>query len=80
MRTMTYNVESYLEKSIEAYLPLLPQGSQLKRVATPFLATSLGPDVCALVKSGPSRVCPWCRGCFHESEVLSVSSGGKKTV
>ena len=37
---MTYNVESYLLKSVEAYLELLPQGTRLKRVTTPFHPTS----------------------------------------
>ena len=64
-----YNVESYLKKSVESYLSLLPQGTQLKRVPTPFLASRCGPDVRAPTKTGPSVTCPWCRGCFLESEL-----------
>ena len=68
VRTMTYNVESYLQKSVEAYLSLLPQGSKLKKVATPFLSTAVGPNICDPVKTGTAYACPWCKGCFHESE------------
>ena len=78
VRTMTYNVESYLMKSVEAYLELLPQGTRLKRVTTPFLPTSIGPDICAPTKTGPSLVCPYCRGAFHESEFLPPEKAGKK--
>ena len=47
VRTMTYNVESYLRDSVGSYLSLLPQGTRLKQVSTPFLASVVGPDVCA---------------------------------
>ena len=49
VRTMTYNVESYLRDSVGSYLSLLPQGTRLKTVSTPFLASALGPDVCVLL-------------------------------
>ena len=76
VRTMTHNVASYLERSVQSYLALLPQRSQLKKAATPLLTSSVGPDRCALVSVGPSLSCPWCKVRFPESEFVR---GGTRT-
>ena len=78
MRTMTYNVESYLKDSVAAYLSLLPQGTRLKSVSTPFLASSLGHDVCSPVREGPSLQCPWCRGAFPKSAFRPMEEHKKR--
>ena len=58
VRSMTYNVESYLQDSMSSYMSLLPQGARLKKVSTPFLPSAGGPDVCAPHSAGDSRQCP----------------------
>ena len=70
VKTMTYNVEAYLRKSIDKYLGVLPAGSALKKAPTPFLAaTGEALDVARPSRQGgdPKR-CPWCRGIFDHSE------------
>ena len=78
VRTMTYNVEPYLRDSVGSYLSLLPQGTRLKTVSTPFLASVLGPDVRAPEHVGASLQCPWCRGAFPESAFTSMTDGHVK--
>ena len=60
-----------------SYLSLLPQGTRLKTVSTPFLATALGPDVCAPEHGGggASVQCPWFRGAFPESAFKPLDDG-----
>ena len=79
VRTMTYNVESYLQKSLDLYISLLPQGARLKLVPTPFLTTPCGDDINAPFTTGPSLTCPWCRGCFPESLFSKGSAQSKRT-
>lgn len=64
---MTYNMQAYLEKSIERYLAVLPPGSALKKASTPFL-TAADPRVvsCPSHTEGATRVCPWCQGCSRK--------------
>ena len=58
VRTMTYNVESYLQKSLDSYMWFLPQGSRFKNVPTPFLSTPCGNGVNSPMSTGPSLTCP----------------------
>ena len=71
VRTMTYNVQAYLEKSIAKYLSVLPPGSKLRKVPTPFLSGQDPGDVARPVHAqGDARKCPWCLGVFHEADFL----------
>ena len=84
VRTMTYNVEAYLRKSIDKYLAVLPPGSSLKKAATPFLTVADPFDVARPSGVGHDpRMCPWCRGVFDSSEFLppsgKVKGSGCKT-
>ena len=75
---MMYNVEFYLQKSLDAYMSLLPQGSCFKNVPTAFLSAPCGPDVNAPVAPGPSLTCPWCHGCFPENNFTKGDAQGKR--
>ena len=72
VRTVTYNMEDYLDSTIRKYLDLASklQGKQvvLHKVATPCIVEDqkMSPQG-APVSTGPCITCPWCKHAFPES-------------
>ena len=67
-RTMTYNMEEFIDSCLAKYTEVCGGEVKFKKVPTPFLDDTIKRGPCAPSGDGEWHECPWCCGRFAPDE------------